>query len=193
MLRSIAAKGVYKSDQDNILEDFYFPTLAVASSYDRAVGFFSGSTISYAAQALSTFIANGGAMRLILGAFADTRDIEAVRRGEDAKDLSDRLGEEFLHVLDQSSGALFDERFATLAWLVAHGRLEIKVALRPNGMYHDKIGIITDAAGDAFVFSGSANESAQALLPTHNYESIDVFPTWNPGKSLSTMKQVIPR
>lgn len=45
-------------------------------------------------------------------------------------------------------------------------------------MYHDKVGIITDEAGDAFVFAGSANESAQALLPTHNYESIDVFPTW---------------
>ena len=74
MLRSIAAKGVYKSDRDNILLDFYFPALAVATSYDRAVGFFSGSTISYAAQALSGFVAKGGAMRLILGAFADQRD-----------------------------------------------------------------------------------------------------------------------
>ncbi|MEI9850118.1 MAG: DEAD/DEAH box helicase family protein [Sphingomonas sp.] len=119
-------------------------------------------------------------MRLILGAFADSRDIEAVTRGEDAKALSERLGTEFLAVLDQAEGELFKERFAALAWLVAHGRLEIKVALRPHGMYHDKIGIITDADGDAFVFAGSANESAQALLPTHNYESIDVFPTWKP-------------
>ena len=65
-----------------------------------------------------------------------------------------------------------------LAWLVEQGRLDIRVALRPKGMYHDKIGIITDPSGDAFVFAGSANESAHALLPTHNYESIDVFPTW---------------
>lgn len=180
MLRDVPVKGVYKSDRDNILEDFYFPTLAVATTYDRAVGFFSGSTISYAAQALSTFIAKGGAMRLILGAFADARDIEAVMRGEDAKAISDRLGAEFLEIIDEAGGALFDERFATLAWLVARGRLEIKVALRPHGMYHDKIGIIADANGDAFVFAGSANESAQALLPTHNYESIDVFPTWKP-------------
>ncbi|MEO7892222.1 MAG: DEAD/DEAH box helicase family protein [Vicinamibacterales bacterium] len=180
MLRSVPVKGVYKSDRDNILEDFYLPALSVAISYDRAVGFFSGSTISYAAQALSAFIANGGTMRLIVGAFADARDVEAVRRGEDHRALSQRLGDEFLAVIDESGSELFQERFRTLAWLVAERRLDIKVALRPRGMYHDKIGIITDATGDAFVFAGSANESAQALLPTHNYESIDVFPTWRP-------------
>jgi superfamily II DNA or RNA helicase len=180
MLRSVPAKGVYKSDRDNILEDFYLPALSVATSYDRAVGFFSGSTISYAAQALSAFVANGGRMRLIVGAFADVRDIEAVRRGEERRALSERIGEEFLAAIDEASGDLFEERFRTLAWLVAERRLDIRVALRPRGMYHDKIGIIADETGDAFVFAGSANESAQALLPTHNYESIDVFPTWRP-------------
>jgi superfamily II DNA or RNA helicase len=180
MLRSVPAKGVYKSDRDNILEDFYLPALSVATFYDRAVGFFSGSTISYAAQALSAFVANSGRMRLIVGAFADARDIEAIQRGEDARALSERIGKEFLAALDESSGELFEERFRTLAWLVAERRLDIRVALRARGMYHDKIGIITDATGDAFVFAGSANESAQALLPTRNYESIDVFPTWRP-------------
>lgn len=183
MLRNVPVKGVYKSDRDNILEDFYFPTLSVATSYDRAVGFFSGSTITYAAQALSTFISNGGNMRLILGAFADQRDIEAVRCGEEVRGLAERLGDEFLRTIDETTGELFDERFRTLAWLVAQGRLDIRVALRPRGMYHDKIGIIADATGDAFVFAGSANESASALLPTHNYESIDVFPTWRPELS----------
>src|SRR5262249_8993051 len=75
---------------------------------------------------------------------------------------------------------LFTDRFRALAWLVAHDRLKIKVALRPTGMYHDKIGIITDQHNDTIVFSGSANESATALLPTHNYESINVFPAWKP-------------
>jgi superfamily II DNA or RNA helicase len=180
MLRSIPVKGVYKSDRDNILTDFYFPTLSVATSYDRAVGFFSGSTISHAAQALSAFTANGGTMRLIVGAFSDARDVEAIRRGEEVKAVSDAIGAQMIAVIDEEAGELFKERFTTLAWLVAHGRLEIRVALRAHGMYHDKIGVIADATGDAFVFSGSANESAQALLPTLNYESIDVFPTWKP-------------
>ncbi|PKP91753.1 MAG: type III restriction endonuclease subunit R, partial [Alphaproteobacteria bacterium HGW-Alphaproteobacteria-15] len=33
------------------------------------------------------------------------------------------------------------------------------------------------------VFAGSANESTHALLPTHNYESINVFRTWLPEQA----------
>lgn len=181
MLRNLQLKGVYKSDQDDILRDFYFPALATANRYDRAVGFFSASTLSHAAQALTAFIAGGGTIRLIVGAFSDQDDIEAVKEGLRLKELSDTLGQSFIAELEQvADDELFEHRFKALCWLVAQGRLDIRVALRPRGLYHDKVGIISDAAGDSVVFAGSANESASALLPTLNYESIDVFPAWRP-------------
>ncbi len=178
MLRDLQFKGVYKSDLDNILEDFYFPVLSVANHYDRAVGFFSGSTISYAAQALSIFVKNGGRVRLILGAFTDKEDVEAILKGYREREISEKIGAEFLGLVSNVSDDLFQNRFDTIAWLVAHGRLEVKIALRERGMYHDKIGIIGDEADDKLVFSGSANESTHALLPAFNYESINVFPSW---------------
>ena len=180
MLRELQYKGVYKSDLDNILEDFYLPTLLVAKRYDRAVGFFSASTISYAAQALSIFVKNGGQVRLILGAFSDKEDVEAISRGYREREISEKVGAELLRLVSNVSDHLFQNRFEALAWLVAHGRLEVKIALREQGMYHDKIGIISDEAGDKVVFSGSANESTYALLPSFNYESINVFPSWRP-------------
>jgi len=180
MLRELSYKGVYKSDQDHILEDFYFPTLSVANRYDRAVGFFSASTISYAAQALSVFVKNGGQVSLILGAFSERDDLEAVKQGYKEKEISEKIGSELLSMISNVSDELFQNRFETLSWLVAHGRLDVKIALRARGMYHDKVGIITDKAGDKVVFAGSANESTHALLPTHNYESINVFRTWVP-------------
>ena len=180
MLRELQYKGVYKSDLDNILRDFYFPALSVANGYDRAVGYFSASTISYAAQALSVFVRNGGQIRLILGAFSDEQDIEAIKKGHRQQEVSEKIGTELLDQITNVSDELFQNRFETLAWLVAHGRLEVKIALRERGMYHDKIGIISDTAGDKLVFAGSANESTHALLPTFNYESINVFPTWRP-------------
>ena len=183
MLRDLSYKGVYKSDLDNILEDFYFPTLSVANSYDRAVGFFSASTISYAAQALSVFVKHGGKIRLILGAFSDAQDLEAVKQGYKEKEISEKIGAELLAMISNVSDELFQNRFDTLSWLVAHGRLDVKIALRERGMYHDKVGIITDEAGDRVVFAGSANESTHALLPTHNYESINVFRTWLPEQA----------
>lgn len=180
MLRDLQLKGVYKSDLDNILEDFYFPALSVANRYDRAVGFFSASTISYAAQALSAFVKNGGQVRLILGAFSDKEDVEAISQGYREREISEKIGAELLGLISDVSDELFQNRFDSLAWLVAHGRLDVKIALRERGMYHDKIGIISDEAGDQLVFSGSANESTHALLPTFNYESINVFPRWRP-------------
>ncbi len=180
MLRDLQYQGVYKSDLDNILEDFYLPALSVANRYDRAVGYFSASTISYAAQALSVFVKNGGQIRLILGAFSDEQDIEAIKQGHQQREISEKIGAELLDQITNVSDALFQNRFETLAWLVAHGRLEVKIALRVRGMYHDKIGIISDKAGDKLVFAGSANESTHALLPTFNYESINVFPSWRP-------------
>lgn len=180
MLRDLSFKGVYKSDLDNILEDFYIPALSTATSYDRAVGFFSASTISYAAQALSVFVKNGGQIRLILGVFSDKDDLEAVNKGYRQKEISEKVGSELLAMISNVSDELFQNRFDTLSWLVAHGRLDVKIALRERGMYHDKVGIIGDKAGDRIVFSGSANESTHALLPTHNYESINVFSSWRP-------------
>ncbi|PZO40723.1 MAG: type III restriction endonuclease subunit R [Alphaproteobacteria bacterium] len=180
MLRTLELKGVYKSDQDDILRSFYFPALAVADRYDRAVGYFSASTLSEAAQALTVFIKGDGVIRMIVGAFTAQGDIDAVREGLRLKEVSERIGAELVASVTGVDDELFQHRFKALAWLIAHDRLEIRVALRPNGIYHDKVGIITDAQGDAVVFSGSANESAAALLPTHNYESINVFPTWRP-------------
>lgn len=180
MLRTLEFKGVYKSDQDDILRSFYFPALAVADHYDRAVGYFSASSLSEAAQALTVFIKGDGLIRLVVGAFTAQSDIDAVREGLRLKEVSERIGADLLAAVAGVEDELFQHRFKALAWLIAHDRLEIRVALRPNGIYHDKVGIITDAQGDAVVFSGSANESAAALLPTHNYESINVFPTWLP-------------
>ena len=128
-----------------------------------------------ASQALSVFVKNGGQIRLILGAFSDHEDLEAVKRGYRDKEISERIGTALLSAIAHVRDELFQNRFEALSWLVAYGRLEVKVALRPHGMYHDKVGIITDGAGDKVVFAGSANESTHALLPTHNYESINVF------------------
>lgn len=179
-LRDLDIKPVYKSEYDNILEDFYIPTLKAAKRYDRAVGFFSAATLSYAAQGISCFIRSGGKIRLILGSFTDAEDAEAATKGYKIRELSERIGADFLAGIEDVRDDLFQNRLDTLSWLIAHNYLDIKIAIRAKGMYHEKIGIISDDAGDNLVFMGSANESLYALLPTYNYESINVFPSWKP-------------
>ena len=75
--------------------------------------------------------------------------------------------------------------------MVANGVLDIKIALKPRGMYREKIGIFEDRNGDRIVFQGSANETVQALLPDLNFESINVFPSWRPELEEHALPYVI--
>ena len=76
---------------------------------------------------------------------------------------------------------LFEEKSLNqLANLIADGILDIKIAFTEKdsqiGMYHEKMGLISDVEGNVVAFSGSMNESLTAV--TLNYESIDVFCSW---------------
>lgn len=183
MLRDLALKAVYRTDEDNILEDFYVPCLRNTISYDRAVGFFSAGMLSYAAQGLSAFLENDGRMRLIIGGELDPLDAEAISQGYDLRAAATKLGRKIIETIDGVTDALFFRRVEALAWLIASGRLDVKVALKRRGMYHEKIGVLRDAAGDRVVFQGSANETTSALLPDFNFESINVFVSWRPELS----------
>ena len=180
MFRARTWKAVYRSEYDNLLEDFYLPALRGATSYDRAVGFFSSSMLSYAAQGISALIENGGSMRLLFGGEIEEEDAFAIQKGYDLKALRSRVATDLILAIDNLADALANYRMQALAWMIAQGRLEIKVALKRRGMYHEKIGVFRDGNGDQLVFQGSANETTHALLPDFNFESINVFPTWKP-------------
>jgi len=174
----VKLKSTYNSEEDSILNDFYIPVLEQAVSYDRAVGFFSASMLTYAAQGLSKFASNQGEMRLIIGHQVGDDEFEAIKNGEHLKETYEKLDVEFEKVIGDTSSDVFTCRLELLSWLVATSRLKIKFAIRRKGMYHEKIGIFKDKEGNKIVFQGSANESTVALLPDFNFESISVYPSW---------------
>src|SRR5262249_33076752 len=81
--------------------------------------------------------------------------------------------------------ALEKETLSALAWMVADGILDFKLALPSSkldqGEDDDKFGIFTDAEGNQVSFNGSYNDSVQG---TRNYESIKIFCSWHPVLSL---------
>jgi superfamily II DNA or RNA helicase len=178
VLRDLPLKSVYRSEDDNILTDFYIPALSLAHSYDRAVGFFSAAMLSYAAQGIGALIERQGTMRLIVGGEITQEESDAILNGYDLRELKERVGATFCKTIDQVVEELSYARLQALSWMIGQGALSVKVALKRQGMYHEKIGIFRDTAGDEVVFQGSANETANALLPEFNFESINVFPSW---------------
>ena len=57
-LKDLKLKGLYDSNKDNLLNDFYIPVLSESISYKRIAGFFSSNALAIAAKGISKLIEN---------------------------------------------------------------------------------------------------------------------------------------
>lgn len=177
-LREVELKYEYRSFEDDIVNDFYIPTLEKAVEYKRAVGFFSSTGLLEISKGISRLAQNGGKIKLITSPVLSEEDIEAISIGyaDREKIIKERLVDNLFNYHENEDL----ERLNLLANLIADGTLDIKVAVLNTkhgiGMYHEKVGIISDTYNNKVVFSGSMNESVTAMKI--NYESIDVFCSW---------------
>jgi superfamily II DNA or RNA helicase len=180
-LRGLSLAVSYRSDTGNIVDQFYIPCLERATTYRRAVGYFTSSGLAVAARGLASFIQGLGRMFLVASPYLEEQDCQAISRGYEAR--HDVVTRALVRCFDAAMEDIVRDRLACLAWLVANERLEIKVALPRaeggeyrRGIYHEKLGLFTDDDDDTVAFSGSSNETAGGLVD--NFESIDVFWSW---------------
>lgn len=164
----------YKTNKHDIVREFYVPILKKSVLYKRAVGFFSSTALIELSKGISGLIKNGGKIKFIVSPLLSDEDIAAIQQGYDEREIiKDSLLREFYEPVNSSER----ERLNWLAWLIAEGTLEIKVAFtlpqKATGMYHEKIGLLYDEKGNKIAFTGSMNETINAFH--NNYESIVVF------------------
>ncbi|MFD6823868.1 DEAD/DEAH box helicase family protein [Streptomyces sp. NPDC060085] len=178
-LRDTALAPDYRSDRGHIVEDFYLPALRASTHYDRAVGYFTSSSLALLGQGLDDFTHRAGTMRIIASPYLEEQDIADIEAGYVLRDVLHRAA---LRDLSQAIATPHAARgLGKLGRLVAEERVEIKLAYvscnNRVGMYHEKIGIFRDDT-DLVAFKGSANETRSGLIG--NFESIEVFRSWDP-------------
>jgi len=180
-LSKITLKSTYSSDNDNVIRDFIVSCMKESIAYRRGVGYFTSASLVVAARGISHLVHNGGTVKLIASPNLTEQDIEALNTGyhEPQSILQDCISREF----EPTESQIRRDRFTALAWLVASGHLQFKIATRVDadgtplpGIYHEKIGILSDPHENHVAFSGSANETEAAYIA--NYEVIDVFRSW---------------
>ncbi|WP_136591487.1 DEAD/DEAH box helicase family protein [Salinigranum halophilum] len=91
---------------------------------------------------------------------------------------TERLTEALAGDVDKLRTELAADTQETLAWLIADDRIDIRIAVPSgdlDGLYHEKVGIITDAYGQRVAFTGGVNETAAAL--TH-CDSLTIDTSW---------------
>jgi len=178
----------YKTYKNDIVRDFYTPILEQAVLYQRAVGFFSSTALIDLTKGISGMIRNKGKIQFIVSPLLTQEDIDAINKGYEKKKI---IGEALMREFREPENYFQEERLNWLAYLIEEGFLEIKVAFTPPskelGMYHEKVGIVTDEYGNKVVFTGSLNETINAFH--NNYESIVVFNSWEESKSYADEMQ----
>jgi superfamily II DNA or RNA helicase len=188
-LKDIEIKSEYRSLLDNVIKDFYIPLLKEAISYKRAVGFFSSSGLIEISKGISGLVKNGGKIFLVASPYLSEEDVEAIRRGYELRNSI--IKKALVRELKEAKNIFEQERLNLLANLISDGTLDIKVAFTEDeskmGMYHEKMGVISDNFDNKIAFSGSMNESATAMVL--NYETIDVFCSWKGEKDRVDAKE----
>ena len=177
-LNDLKLKKEYRTSHGNIVNDFYVPVLKESTLYKRAVGFFSSTALIEISKGISSLVQNNGLIQIVASPYLSDDDIEAIKKGYALRD--EIIKKAVLQTLVDSNNYFEKERLNLLAHLIADNKLDIKIAITEDtgnfGMYHEKMGILSDNEGNKVAFSGSMNESSNAFHA--NYESIDVFCNW---------------
>lgn len=179
--QSLNIQQEYRSPQNNIVTEFYIPVLEKSVTYKRSVGYFSSTSLVQITKGILGLIKNRGTIDLVASPYLSKEDEEAIRVGYENRTkiienaLNRSLQEDIKNPFSQ-------ERLNLLACLIEKGILNIKIAFTENekektiGMYHEKLGLMEDSSGNKIAFSGSMNESWNAMV--NNYETVDVFCSW---------------
>lgn len=176
MLSQIKLKPNYNSYFDNVVDEFYNKVLKESIVYDRASAYFSAKAIANISDGISYFYKNGGKIRFIISNEISQEEYEIIKKGYEAKNtIYSNIAQKF----NESNSLLNDDdliKLSNLSYLIEKGVVDIKIAFKPEGIFHDKFGLIGDEDGNVIYFRGSNNETIAAI--EKNYESFDVTCSW---------------
>ncbi|MFF0521142.1 DEAD/DEAH box helicase family protein [Actinomadura nitritigenes] len=188
-LTKVNLSDFYRSDCSDVVQDFYIPVLSQAIRYDRAVGFFTSSSLALTARGINQLIDNGGKIRIIASPRLSPEDIEQINLGYQKREevIARVLARELdPDIVAETSSAEMLGHLGLLERLIAEYKLDIKIAFLDTdagnlGIYHEKLGVIADGSGNKIAFNGSMNETQAAY--ENNFESFEVFKSWESGEA----------
>ena len=164
----------------DLITGFFEPALSNSIRYDRGVGYFSSGWIRESAKGMTKFAANDGQARWITSPILGVSDWSALIAGAE-NIVSPELNRLLSDNIEALEGELEEHTLEALAWMIADGILEFKIACPRNeltGEFHSKYGVFRDQNSDRLGFTGSYNDSIQGLT---NDETISIYKSWEPA------------
>ena len=127
------------------------------------------------ADGLIPFIQHGGVVRVVTSVELSDADVAIINSGLLLQQTSviEKIHQQIEKEVENED-ALTKLDFITN--LIAAGVLTIKIAYLPDGIYHEKIGVMTDRDGGKLYFSGSNNATVSGL--NKNWETFMLLTSW---------------
>lgn len=175
MLNKIKFKPIYRTHRDSIDQIFYVPCFSESIRMDRAAGYFSLHSLILSIDGLICFVRKGGIINVICSPDLSQEDAELI-------DACISLDKEHVTraLIDSITGCqMTDDEYNKLdvvCNMLSEGKMVIKIAYQPLGIFHEKFGIFSDEDNNKVYFNGSMNETRRALI--YNQESIRVNWSW---------------
>ena len=185
MLKNNKYKPIYRTHKDSIDRDFYVPCFSESERLDRAAGYFSLHSLTLSIDGIIRFIRKNGNINLICSPDLSQADAELI-------DACVSLDKEHItkSLIESITGVeLTDDELSHLdiiCNMLSEGKLTIKIAYQPLGIFHEKFGIFTDEEGNKVYFNGSMNETKRAFV--YNQESIRVNWSWQSEFTSNTIE-----
>lgn len=160
--------------------------MSEAVRYDRLTGYFSSTILALAARGVAGLVQNGGRMRLVSSPQFTEQDIEVLTSNPSETEIDNLISDRFRDLVSDVEGLadfIAKDHLRAFAWMLKQGYLEVRILVPRDfdgraGIFHSKVGILTDSEGNKLSFSGSVNETAAAWK--HNIEEFKVFRSWEP-------------
>ena len=184
-LRSMSGiKSLYILPGDPLAEEVLIPGFQKANQVDCMAGFFSSEVLASLAPGLATFInISQERFRLVISPFLRDEDRAAIEEGiRSPEDVAYAALEEIVVTED-----LFQEHtLKCLSWLLRIGRIEIKIALMKNALFHLKVWLFR---GDDGIVAAHGSSNATRAGIWKNIEQVAVSKSWEDPNQRYTVEK----
>ena len=164
---------LYILPKDPVTKDVLIPCFQSATSVDCMMGFFSSEILVSLAPGLASFIdCSDESLRLIISPLLRIEDREAIELGTTS---AEEIAHEALEDFVVTENAIAQHTLKCLSWMLRHGRVEIKIALMKNALFHPKVWLFREG-NDVIAAHGSSNMTQAGIQK--NIEQMSISKCW---------------
>ncbi|RKU15342.1 hypothetical protein C6501_06875 [Candidatus Poribacteria bacterium] len=166
-------RPLYILPKEPLIKEVLIPCFQFANYVDCMMGFFSSKILVSLAPGLATFInSTAGNLRLVISPYLSSEDQNAIKEGISS---AEEIAHDFLESVIFTEDFVAQHTLKCLSWMLRGRRLEIRIALMKNGLFHPKVWIFGEG-DDIIAAHGSSNMTDAGIQK--NIEQISVSKSW---------------